>query len=319
MSYRVIICFTRRDCMETEHIVILSIVIGAFLALIIYSIIHSHNRKIVMTYSDLYAQIQRLNAQYKFEELEAELFFSNQCKSKRGLENFDFDKNMQSIIEQNIPYYQRLLNKIDTNRELWAEYTRKYSLIENYTNKDELQAMKLKIPYKVFFRHEKALYSKSMLPVPTRSISIQYHASYTSPAGRNSYSCSKNYSNVDIKKFINKIVEQRAEQLRKEAEKRQKEIEREEIRRQKIATAKQNEKKQKELLQREESLSQREKEFQDATQGHIYSVQYTTTVEQQVQDDETVSTWVKMKRLKLLYDNGEITYAEYEKRRKELL
>ena len=234
------------------------------------------------------------------------------------LESFDFDKNMQLIIEKNIPYYQSLLDKIDTNRVLWTEYADKYYALENYTSKDELLAIKLKIPYNIFLRHEKALYSKSMLTAPTRSISFHYHASYTSPAGRNSYSRDKNYSNVDIKRFINKIINQRAEQLRREEERRKKEIEREETRRQKIATAKQNEKKQKELLQREESLSQREKEFQDATKGHIYSAQYTFIVERPAEID-TASTWVKLRRLKQLYDNGEITYAEYENRRKELL
>ena len=301
--------------METKYIIVLSVVIGAVLGGIIYSIIHSHNRKIVMTYSELYATIKKVNAQFKFENVISELSFSNTCKSKRGLENFDFDKNLQLYIEQRLSYYQDILKRLETNQSLWAEYMKKYSSIESYTSKDVFMALKLKMPYKIFWRHEKSLYTKSMLKAPTRSLSINYSATYTSPAGRNSYRRDKHYSHVDVARIIRRIYDQQEEQARKEAEKQQ----RAELRRQKVATAQQNEKKQKELLQREESLSQREQEFQAATQGHIYSSQHTTTDAQLEQSDEDISAWVKLKRLKQLYDNGEITYEEYARRRKELL
>ena len=55
--------------METQHIIILSIVVSVILALVIYLTIHYHNRKIVQTHSRLYMQIKQLNLQYGFHQI----------------------------------------------------------------------------------------------------------------------------------------------------------------------------------------------------------------------------------------------------------
>ena len=77
------------------------------------------------------------------------------------------------------------------------------------------------------------------------------------------------------------------------------------------------------LEQKEADLAQREKEFQQATQGHIYAVSDSPAsieVEQPTikNAEESLSTWEKMKRLKKAYEDGEITYEEYNEKRKHL-
>lgn len=78
------------------------------------------------------------------------------------------------------------------------------------------------------------------------------------------------------------------------------------------------------LQKQKEDLDKREQEFQLATQGHIYSLPTSlpskTSEEEVVEEsDESLSAWEKMKLLKKSYENGEITYKEYNEKRKHLL
>ena len=81
----------------------------------------------------------------------------------------------------------------------------------------------------------------------------------------------------------------------------------------------------KEKLERKElELAQREREFQQATQGHIYasggSLAYIKEERPNIETaKQPLSDWEKMRLLKIAYDNGEITYEEYSEKREQLL
>lgn len=157
---------------------------------------------------------------------------------------------------------------------------------------------------------------------------------------------------LEKEKILTDVLEQkRKEKLEKEAEKLLKEEERQKLRkkreeerakerkeileyRERIRaeerlilaehTAAQNKKIYKKLKAQEEYLEKREEEFKAATQGHIYSLEHSNSslVQEECcakENSEELSTWVKLKRLKSQFDNGEISHIEYEEKRKKLL
>lgn len=151
--------------------------------------------------------------------------------------------------------------------------------------------------------------------------------------------------------LTNMLEQKRKEKLEKEAEKLLKEEERQKLRKKREEerakerkeileyrerkraeerlilaeyTAAQNKKLYMQLKAQEESLKKREAEFKAATKGHIYSSEHSdspilTSAEPTSTQSEDVSTWVKLKRLKSQFDNGEISHIEYEEQRKKLL
>jgi hypothetical protein len=271
-----------------------------------------------MQNSKLYANLILLNKQYQFNyTVSDKLQFSNACKSKRGLESFDFTKNLRNIIIGNFNYYNGILATIHRNADLWQNYLIEYQKVNVYATQEDISSLKIRL--KTFNNHEKILYKKLMLKKPVTTLTADFIATYTSPAGKNSYSLSKQYSQRQIENIINEYLFQLREAELKEKEKQQKQLEREERKRQKIITATQNEKKHQELIKREEILSQKEAEFNEATQGHIYSATHENTTVQEVVNEDTDSLWTKLNKLKQQFNNGKITYQEYEARRKELL
>ena len=151
--------------------------------------------------------------------------------------------------------------------------------------------------------------------------------------------------------LTNMLEQKRKEKLEKEAEKLLKEEERQKLRKKREEerakerkeileyrerkraeerlilaeyTAAQNKKLYIQLKAQEELLEKREAEFKAATKGHIYSLEHSnspvlTSAEPNSAQSEDVSTWVKLKRLKSQFDNGEISHIEYEEQRKKLL
>ena len=313
--------------------------------------------------SNLAQKIQLTNRKYSFDySIKPVLFFSQVCKSKRGLENFDFVKNLQKIIADNLTYYQHIINKLRNNSKFWVAYNDEYRSIESYSTQESIKNIKLSL--KIFNWHEKLLYKSSLLKKPTTVISVKYVATYTSPAGKNSYRLDRDFSHYQFESLLNEIVDRIREKELKEKEKEQRRIEREElyskVRKEKNMQKRESRLAEKEALygsietrertlerredrlaekeaaygsieyrerhltKREEDLSQREEEFSIATREHIYAVSDSPApveVEQPkiATTEESLSAWEKMKRLKKAYENGEITYEEYNEKRKHLL
>ncbi len=338
-----------------EFVVIIVMALIAILVLIL-AIFYFKHRKIVIANSALYKKIQIINRKYLFDySLKPVLFFSQVCKSKRGLDSFDFVKNLKKIIADNLSYYQHLIDKLRNNSKLWVAYKDEYKSIESYSTKENIKDIKLSL--KIFNWHEKLLYKSSILKRPITNISVKYVATYTSPAGKNSYRLNRDFSHYQFESLLNEIVNQIKEKkqrriereelyskVRKEKnmqkresklaekealygsiESRERALERREDRlAEKEATYGSIESRERHLTKREENLSQREKEFSVATRGHIYAVLDSPAPVEVVHPkietaEESLSAWEKMKRLKKAYENGEITYEEYNEKRKHLL
>ncbi|MBO5214963.1 MAG: SHOCT domain-containing protein [Clostridia bacterium] len=380
--------------MEPKEVVIIIVMALIGLIVLILAILYFKHKKIVIDNSALYEKIQLINRKYSFDySIKPVLSFSQVCKSKRGLENFDFEKNLQKIIADNLTYYQHIINNLRNNSKLWVAYNDEYRSIESYSTQESIKDVKLS--FKIFNWHEKLLYKSLILKKPTTAISVKYVATYTSPAGKNSYKLDKNFSHCQFESLLNEIVDRIREKELKEKEKEQRRIEREQrydkVRKEKNMQKREDRLAEKEALygsietrerslerredrlaekealygsieireralgrredrlaekeeaygsveswerhlakreetlsRREETLSRREEEFLVATRGHIYAVSDSpipVEVEQPKSEtrEEALSTWSKMKRLKKAYDNGEITYEEYNEKRKNLL
>lgn len=349
--------------MEPKEVVLIIVLALIVLLVLILAILYFKHKKIVIDNSALYKKIQLTNRKYSFDySIKPVLFFSQVCKSKRGLENFDFVKNLQKIIADNLTYYQHIINKLRNNSKLWVAYNDEYRSIKSYSTQESIKDIKLSL--KIFNWHEKLLYKSSILKKPTTVISVKYVATYTSPAGKNSYRLDRDFSQYQFESLLNEIVDRIREKELKEKEKEQRRIEREElyskVRKEKNMQKRESRLAEKEALygsietreralerredrlaekeasygsieyrerhltKREEDLLQREEEFSLATREHIYAVSDSPApveVEQSKIEttEESLSAWEKMKRLKKAYENGEITYEEYNEKRKHLL
>ena len=95
-------------------IAIVSFIIGVF---------YFKHKKIVIANSVLYKKIRMVNQKYAFDyNIKPVLYFCQTCKSKKSLDNFDFAKNLQKIVADNLVYYERLIDKLNYNSKFWIVY-----------------------------------------------------------------------------------------------------------------------------------------------------------------------------------------------------
>ena len=66
-------------------------------------------------------------------------------------------------------------------------------------------------------------------------------------------------------------------------------------------------------------LNQKEQEFINATRDHIYTAEKIDVAKEEIIIDENLTLSQKLKLLRTKFDNGEITYEEYQSRRKGLM
>lgn len=268
--------------------------------------------------SNLYKMILSTNKKYNFYKDIKDISYSPCLKSKRSLDNFDLSQYVMEEIKSSKNFYETLLEKLDKNKEDFENYIKEYKAIEKYTTIEEFSKFKdIKIKYKSFNKYEKLLYLDLKLSKPVVSIFVNCHATYTSPSGRNYYWRDKIFNPNDIKNFI-KNIESQEEYLLLEEERKEKE---KEVKRTKEKRLRELDKLEKQLTEKEQQINQKEKEFLEATQGHIYSNQ--KNIDEKIEENENIvkdeSPYVKLKKLKQMFDNGEIDFEEYNKRKSELI
>ena len=217
---------------------------------------------------------------------------------------------------------ETLYNQACENQTLYEEYQNSYDELPQYFRSIvEIEALENSpIEAEKFRTIENKIYAQLKLEEPIMDFSIAYEIEYTSPAGRNYY-CKDEYVN---KAYLGKILKEvESEKLWKKAFEEHKEYERQKKARERAEIN--DIKRLKEKLERKElELAQREREFQQATQGHIYaggdSLAYIKEERPNIETaKQPLSDWEKMKLLKTAYDNGEITYEEYSEKREQLL
>lgn len=293
---------------------ILVIIFISIIAAVIINIVNKRNLAIVKERSKVIKEINILNEKFQFINIENNIIpFLPKLKLKSALENLNIYEYVMDQIERNQNYYMVLFNEIEENIKDYKEYEYEYSKIKKITPEDEFSKFEgLKIKYKTFVKYEEKLYYSLKQKSPVTDIIIKVHATYTSPSGRNHYWIDISYNYAQIKQMLSDI-EQRQElkRLEKEikekiaAEKRAKEKRLRELDKLEIK-----------LKEKEELLTQKEKEFQEATRGHIYSTEHTNVFEEEYKEK---TKYQLLKDLRKQFENGEITKEEYNSKRKELI
>ncbi len=276
------------------------------------------NEKIVRQNSKLIQNTMTIGSKYNFYNTSNVLYFYNTLKSKRSLENFNLDEYVLGSLNSNLNYYKDLFKKIDNNKFMYLDYIKEYKDIEKYTSIDEFLNLKLKgISFKTFLNYEKQLYKSMKEPCPVISVTGNCEASYTSPSGRNSYSKNESYSYEKLKNFVKYIENQEIESLKKL------EIKRVEMdkKREKERKLRDLEKLEKKINNEKEMLIKEKQEFEEATKGHIYATEPVDSTEnnQEIKIENDDDPYIKLKKLKLMLDNGQISFEEYTNMKKELI
>ena len=293
---------------------ILVIIFISIITAVIINIVNKRNLHIVKERSKVIKGINSLNEKFQFNNIVNDIIpFTPKLKSKSALENLNIYEYVMDQIERNQNYYMVLFNEIEENIKDYNEYEYEYSKIKKITTEDEFSKFEgLKIKYKTFVKYEEKLYYSLKQKSPVTDIFIKVHATYTSPSGRNHYWIDESYDYVQIKQML-RDIEQRQELIRLEkeikeklaAEKRAKEKRLRELDKLEIK-----------LKEKEELLTQKEKEFQEATRGHIYSTEHTNVFEEEYKEK---TKYQLLKDLRKQFENGEITKEEYNSKRKELI
>ena len=90
-------------------------------------------------------------------------------------------------------------------------------------------------------------------------------------------------------------------------------------RKEKNAKLKNLDKKEKELAKKEAEITKKEKEFLEATKEHIYTIDTNSINIHDAEINDTMTLTQKMKILKEKFNKGELTYEEYQEKRKEII
>jgi len=300
-----------------EGIIVLSVIAVIVIVAIVVSVINNKNLRITKEYSRLYITVTSLNNRYKFHSISNSMLkFNPILKSKRSLENLDIYQYIANEIGNSQSYYSSLFNKIDENIRDYRNYQSEYKGIERYTTEEEFAKYEnIKLKYKTFVSCEKKLYKQLKLKEPTMDLSAQCHATYTSPSGKNHYWRDASYTfnqlkqmlrNIEQKQKIAIIEKERKEKLAQEKREKEKKL-------------RELNKLEAKLSQKEKEINEKEQEFIEATKEHIYTADKVEVQKQEIEIDENLSLSQKLKLLRTKFDNGEITYEEYQAKRKELM
>lgn len=264
----------------------------------------------------MYKSVLSLNKKYKFYTDVLDLKFNPALKSKRTLDNFDLTQHVAERLNENRNFYKSLFQHAEQNIKDYKEYCSKYAKLEKYTTEEEFAKYKdVKMSYKTFRKNEEKLFQSSKLNQPKTTVIAHCHATYTSPSGRNHYWRDSYYSLQDLKQLV-KEMENHEEYLRKEQERKNKALEE---KRAKEKRLRELDKLETRLAQKEKEINEKEKEFLEATKEHIYTAEKIEVNTNEIEIDENLSLIQKLKLLKEKYDNGEITYEEYQAKRKEIM
>lgn len=277
--------------------------------------------KTVKATSSLYKNLIELNKKQKFNNDVSEKYdYATYLKSKRGLDNFVMSDYLMDVLYENEVFFGKLFAKLNDNSILWNIYENDYKKLAKYTTLDEIEKMNTELNLKIkptkYNSHEIRIFEKYKLNHPVINTSVYCHASYTSPAGKKHYWKSNTFTHSQVFVMLQKIKATREEQERIKQEKIDRKnalVTKEQRLREKEREIKAKEKKLQNIERRERDLTLKEEEFIKATKDHIYSAEESN-------DDDVVnlSPYEQLKLLKRQLDDGEISFEEYHKKRKEL-
>lgn len=141
--------------------------------------------------------VRYLNEKYCFNSVKECIYYTEANNTKAKFDRFDFDDFFNAVIEEDIDFYNYVINVIQQNNIMYNRYQQDLCCLPKGITKEEAKA--LKIPFWICENIENDLYNKLLLK-PILSTSVHIKTYYQSPAGRNYYEDSKTYS-------FNQIIE----------------------------------------------------------------------------------------------------------------
>ena len=261
-----------------------------------------------------------LNETYQFNRNICRIhYFSEFLKSKQQLDNFNYDKWICQKLNEDIDFFKSFEREYEYNLNKYKKYSEEYDRINCF--RTEIEVQHLKIDYETFAYTEREIYMETKQPA-IEMPGVFLEISYTSPRGRNSYVDNHFYSYLNLVDLLKKR-EYAAQSLEeREMRKRLNELEKAEakiLKKQAARKLKELDKLETKLLKKEEEITKKEEEFILATQGHIYTSDNIVVEDNNNEINENMSLSQKLKVLRNKFDNGEITYEEYQAKRKELM
>lgn len=273
----------------------------------------SENLQYVQRNSPMYKKIQELNSLYTFNRNVCSIHsYSEELNSKRQLDNFNYNKWIMDFIDENEDFFETMQGIYEENCKKYDKYIKEYKALKQY--RTEIEVEDLDIEFEIFNYIEKYIFEQSKHPAIVAP-QICLETSYTSPSGRNSYDNSHTYrynellnlieerKELENQKLLNQEKQRKVAEEKRAKEKRLRELDKLELK----------------LAEREREINAKEREFIEATKEHIYTASKVEVNNEDIEIDENLSLSQKLKLLKEKYDNGQITYEEYQSKRKELM
>ncbi len=232
------------------------------------------------------------------------------CVNKKEFDNFNVDNFLVQVFRKDLNFYNDFKNIVDEEEKKWNNYSKKYNDLKKYGIKEE--NYNYFVPFQKFKEYEDKIYKtgkKMKYDLPSFTVNLEY----TTPANRFFYR--KQFCR-DYNEFLGLVEIANQPEEEKVSQSSLRSLDKE---RQKLEAF------EKELKQQAENLKKQQEEFLLATKGHIYSgdvsketpQQYNTGINEE--KIETKSIMDNLKELKQKFESGEISYEEYEKKRKELM
>lgn len=267
----------------------------------------------VKNHSIMYKNIKELNYKYKFDRDICKTHnYYEYLNSKRQLDCFNYEKWIFQQIDQDPEFFNSFSKIYEENEKEYNEYIKEYSALKKF--REEIDIEDLDLEYETFNYIEREIYNESKHP-PITKPNIILEISYTSPTGRNYYSDKHQYSYYNLLEIIKDKDEQEKRII---VEKRKKELLMEQ-RKVKESKLRELDKLEKKLAEKEQELNKKEKEFFEATKEHIYTNEKVLINNKGTETNKNLTISQKLKLLREKFDNGEITYDEYQIKRKELM
>ena len=186
---------------STIALIIFLAIIGAVLILVIALAIYNgvQNKKVEQS-SPFLKKLKEINSKYSFSTIspkqDRKVFHLN---TKRQFDNFDYGRKCDAFIKEYSYKYSPMVEKAERNKRLLSSYKEEIKQAKQLTTRESVAATNIK--YESYIKRENKIASR-MYKNPDTLFSIYFEWEYTSPAGRNHYSCHCTYSYDSIKRLV---------------------------------------------------------------------------------------------------------------------
>lgn len=146
-----------------------------------------------------YNKIVELNETTSFHKIEPIIIITGTLNSKKDFDNIKFDSVFQEPLkkEEHNASFDLVIKQASENKQKWKEYTDKLFSLDIANTKINNNT---RLPNYIYEKVERKIINDIKLEKPVFDPTVRVVKTYTSPAGRNTYEDSKDYTLEDINK-----------------------------------------------------------------------------------------------------------------------